>query len=85
MEPAALLAELLGDGVDEGGGVVVERRLELGDPLGVGGTACSWRARAASSGTTPSSAQAAVAASSTSSQARNLPSSDQMLAMAGRE
>ena len=34
VEPAALLAELLGDGVDEGGGVVVERRLELGDPLG---------------------------------------------------
>ena len=33
VEPAALLAELLGDGVDEGGGVVVERRLELGDPL----------------------------------------------------
>ena len=33
VEPAALVAELLGDGVDEGGGVVVERRLELGDPL----------------------------------------------------
>ena len=33
MEPAALLAELLGDGVDEGSGVVMERRLELGDPL----------------------------------------------------
>ena len=33
VEPAALLAELLGDGVDEGGGVVVQRRLELGDPL----------------------------------------------------
>ena len=33
VEPAALLAELLGDGVDEGGRVVVERRLELGDPL----------------------------------------------------
>ena len=33
VEPAALLAELLGDRVDEGGGVVVERRLDLGDPL----------------------------------------------------
>ena len=86
VEPAALLAELLGDGVDERRGVVVERRLELGDPL---------RARAARpspggrgrppAGTTPSSAQAAVAASSTSSQARSLPSSDQILAMAGRE
>ena len=33
VEPAALLAELLGDGVDEGGRVVVERRLELGHAL----------------------------------------------------
>jgi hypothetical protein len=33
VEPAALVAELLGDGIDEGGGVVVKRRLELGDPL----------------------------------------------------
>ena len=34
MEPASLLAEALGDGVDERGGVVVERRLDLGDALG---------------------------------------------------
>ena len=86
VEPAALLAELLGDGVDEGGGVVVERRLELGDPLRASaGRPAPGARRAASAGTTPSSAQAAVAASSTSSQARSLPSSDQMLAMAGRE
>ena len=84
VEPAALLAELLGDGVDEGGGVVVERRLELGDPLRARRVASAMRA-AASSGTTPSSAQAAVAASSTSSQVASFPSSDQILAMAGRE
>jgi hypothetical protein len=40
---------------------------------------------AASLGTTPSSAQAAVAASSTSSHVASFPSSDQILAMAGRE
>ncbi len=34
VNPAALVAELLRDGVDESGGVVLERRLELGDPLG---------------------------------------------------
>ena len=86
MEPAALLAELLGDRVDEGGGVVVEGRLELGDPLRASAAARLRRcAAAASAGTTPSSAQAAVAASSTSSQVASLPSSDQILAMAGRE
>ena len=42
-------------------------------------------ARAASSGTTPSSAHASVAASSTSSHVASLPSSDQTRAMAGRE
>ena len=31
VEPAALRPELLGDGVDEGGGVVVGRQLDLGD------------------------------------------------------
>ena len=40
---------------------------------------------AASSGKIPSSAQAAVAASSTSSKVASFPSSDQILAMAGRE
>ena len=85
MEPAALLAELLGDGVDEGGGVVVQRRLELGDALGASAGSPRRCAHAASSGTTPSSAQAAVAASSTSSQVASFPSSDQILAMAGRE
>jgi hypothetical protein len=33
VEETALGAEPLRDGVDEGGGVVVEGRLELGDPL----------------------------------------------------
>ena len=85
VEPAALLAELLGDGVDEGGGVVVERRLELGDPLRRSAVSPAAMRAAASSGTTPSSAQAAVAASSTSSHVASFPSSDQILAMAGRE
>ena len=86
MEPAALFPELLGDRVDEGGGVVVEGGLDLGDALRRRAARPSPGARAAASGgTIPSSAQAAVAASSTSSQARSLPSSDQILAMAGRE
>src|SRR5439155_4260012 len=34
VEPPALLAELLGDGVDEGGRVVVKRRLKLGNSFG---------------------------------------------------
>ena len=85
VEPAALLAELLGDGVDEGGGVVVQRRLELGHALG--GSAGSPRrcARPRRRARRPSSAQAAVAASSTSSHVASFPSSDQILAMAGRE
>ena len=37
VDPAALRPELLGDGVDERGGVVVGRPLDLGDALGVGG------------------------------------------------
>ena len=41
--------------------------------------------RAASAGTAPTSAQPSSAASSTSSQRSSLPSSDQILAMAGRE
>ena len=85
MEPAALLAELLGDGVDERGGVVVERRLELGHALGARRGRLRRCAPLPSSGTTPSSAQAAVAACSTASQVASFPSSDQILAMAGRE
>jgi len=34
VEPATLLPELLGDGIDESRRVVLERRLELGHPLG---------------------------------------------------
>ena len=51
---------------------------------GVGACARS-RIAARSAGTTPSSAQPSSAASSTSSQRSSLPSSDQILAMAGRE
>ena len=85
VEPAALLAELGLHGVDEGGQVVAGLALQLGDALGVGGTARARIASAASRGTTPSSAQASTAASSTSSQAASLLSSDQTSAMAGRE
>ena len=85
VEPAALLAELLGDGVDERGGVVVERRLELGDALGVGGTAPARSRAAARRARLRARPRPPCAASSTSSQARSLPSSDQILAMAGRE
>ena len=85
VEPApALVVELLADGVDERGGVVVERRLDLGDALGARRRRGAIVA-AASAGTTPSSAQAAVAACSTASHVASFPSSDQMLAMAGRE
>ncbi len=86
VEPAALLAEPLGHRVDERGGVVVERRPRSRRPAPASARSRSRAApRAASAGTTPSSAQAAVAASSTSSQDASLPSSDQILAMAGRE
>ena len=52
---------------------------------GVGGVARARIAATASAGTTPSSAQPSSAASSTSSQRSSLLSSDQTLAMAGRE
>ncbi len=52
---------------------------------GDGGAACARAPAAASAGTTPSSAHASSAASSTSSQSSSLRSSDQTLAMAGRE
>ena len=60
VEPAALLAELLRDRVDERRRVVVEGRLELRDALRSGRPCRLAIARAASAGTTPSSAQAAV-------------------------
>ena len=55
------------------------------EALRLGGAAFAAMSAAASSGTTPSCDQAAVAASSTSSQVASLPSSDQILAIAGRE
>ena len=86
VEPAALVAELLGDGVDERGDVVLGSRFDLGDALG----RRDRRARAdrvdrgARDGCR-CSAQPSSAASSTSSQRANLASSDQIAAMAGRE
>ena len=68
MDPAPVLADRGGDDVDEGGDVVVGDPLALLDRLDREGGARSRHASAASSGTTPSSAQASVAASSTSSQ-----------------
>ena len=47
--------------------------------------AVDGRHEARSAGTTPASAHPSSAASSTSSQRASLPSSDQILAMAGRE
>ncbi len=57
----------------------------LADGVDEGGGVAAAMTAAASSGTTPSSAQAAVAACSTASHVASFPSSDQMLAMAGRE
>ena len=86
MKPApALRVEPFSDGIDEGGEVVARPLLELADALGRrGDSPLSGRPRT-SSGTTPNSAQASSAASSTSSQRSSLCSSDQTLAMAGRE
>ena len=85
MEPAPLLAELLGDRVDEGGGVVVERRLELGDPLGRRRRGVLLERPRGLGGDDAELGPGRGGASSTSSQAAQLPSSDQILAMAGRE
>ena len=85
MEPAALFAQLLGDGVDEGGDVVLGSRFDLGDALGVGTVAPARIASTAARGTVPFSAHPSSAASSTSSQRANLASSDQIADMAGRE
>ena len=84
VEPAAVLAECLADGVDERSHVVLGPLLDLAHVLR-GGCACSPDSPAASAGTTPSSAQASSAASSTSSQRSSLRSSDQTPAIAGRE
>ena len=85
MEPAAVRAEVARDRVDERREVVVRLLLDLRDAGGGRAWASARIARAASAGTTPISAQPSTAASSTSSQRSSLPSSDQILAMAGRE
>ena len=56
VEPAPVLAELLGHGVDEGRDVVVRARLDLRHALGVGATARARIASTVSRGTTPVSA-----------------------------
>ena len=84
VEPTAVRAERLADGVDECRYVVVRLPLELGDP-------CSRRRprrerirSMASAGTTPTALQPSSAASSTSSIRASLASSDQISVMAGR-
>ena len=85
VDPATFRPELLGDGVDEGGDVVVGRLLDLGDTFGCrsGGT----RADRCDvlGGDRADSAQPSSAASSTSSQRAQLVSSDQILPISGRE
>ena len=69
VHPAALGAELLGDGVDERGEIVVGRLLDLGDALGGRrDRAARGSRRRRRRGTAPTSAQPSSAASSTSSQ-----------------
>ena len=85
MKPAALLAELLGDRVDESGDVVVGSGFELGDAFGRRHHRVARIASTAARGTVPVSAHPSSAASSTSSQRANLASSDQIADMAGRE
>ena len=86
VHPAALRAELLGDGVDERGEVVIGRLLDLGDALGRRhGRRVRGSLRHRRAGTAPTSAQPSSAASSTSSQRASLPSSDQIRLISGRE
>ena len=86
VEPAAGLAEVAGDGVDERREVVVRLLLDLGHPLGRRRLSPSRGSPPPpSAGTAPTSAHPSSAASSTSSHRSSLPSSDQILAMAGRE
>ena len=83
MDPAAVLADRGGDDVDEGGDVVVGDLLALLDRLDRERGVLA-AGRAASSGTTPSSAQASVAASSTSSQHSSLRCWDQTAPISSR-
>ena len=85
MEPAPVVAERLGHGVDERRHVVTRHGLDLGHAGRIGGAARSPDRSHASAGTTPSCAQPSSAASSTSSQRASFASSDQTRAMAGRE
>ena len=68
VDPAPVLADRGGDDVDEGGDVVVGDPLALVDRLDREGGVRPRTPRPPRAGTTPSSAQASVAASSTSSQ-----------------
>ena len=85
MEPAPFLPESLGDGVDEGGDVVVRPRLDLGDALRRRNDRSLADRIDRLAGTMPVSAHPSSAASSTSSQRASFASSDQIADMAGRE
>ncbi len=86
VEPASVVAERLGNRVDERRDIVVGLALQLGDTLWRWVAAPGARIRStASAGTAPTCAQPSRAASSTSSIRANLASSDQMRVMAGRE
>jgi hypothetical protein len=84
VEPARGRPDLLGHRVD-GRGDVVLMRSSISATCREGGIARARSSSAASFGTTPSSAHASVAASSTSSQRASRDSSDQTAFMAGRE
>ena len=83
VEPARVLADLLGDRLREGDDVVVRAPLDLLRAGDVDARAGADRLHA-SAGTTPSSAHASSAASSTSSQLARRRSSVQTAPMSGR-
>ena len=85
VHPAPLRPELLGDGVDERGEVVVGRQLDLRHPLGARRRGAGADRSNIGRGTAPTSAQPSSAASSTSSQRASFPSSDQIRLISGRE
>ena len=85
VHPAPLRPELLGDGVDERGEVVVGRQLDLGDALGRRRRRAGADRGDVGGRDAPTSAQPSSAASSTSSQRASLPSSDQIRLISGRE
>ncbi len=84
MDPAPVLADRGGDDVDEGGDVVVGHLLALFDRLDGECRLLARLARGLLAGTTPSAAQASVAASSTSSQLSSFACGVQTAPISGR-